>query len=64
MGVPAIETLDELADGARLVAGKLEIGHEAETVVHRRHGNLPSYQGCTVAARGLEARRSGLEAGG
>ena len=33
MRVAAIETLDELADGARLVAGKLEVGHEAETVV-------------------------------
>jgi hypothetical protein len=38
-GVPAVEPLDELVDGARLVAAQLEVGHQLELVVFGRHGS-------------------------
>jgi hypothetical protein len=43
MRIAAIQPLDELADGALLVAGQLEIGDEVEVVVHRGHENFGSY---------------------
>ena len=43
--IAALEPLDELADGARLVAGELEIGDEVEAVVDRGHRNSQSVLG-------------------
>ncbi len=39
MRIAAIEPLGQLANGPRLVAGQLEVGDEAEAVVHGRHVN-------------------------
>ncbi len=43
--VAALQPVDQLADGAGLVAGQLEIGDEGEAVVDRGHGNRASYYG-------------------
>jgi hypothetical protein len=39
MPVAALEAVDELADGARLVARQLEIGDESEAIMHGGHRN-------------------------
>ena len=43
MGVAALQPVEELPDRARLIAGKLEIGYEVETIVERGHENCKSY---------------------
>jgi hypothetical protein len=37
MVIAALQSLAEFADGARLIAGQLEIRDESKAVVHRRH---------------------------
>jgi hypothetical protein len=36
--IAPLEPLDELVDGAGLVAAQLEVGHQLELVVFGRHG--------------------------
>ena len=56
--IAALEAVDELVDGARLVAAQVEVGDERETVVDRGHAG---------SGRDVGVRRSGsvgLKAGG
>jgi hypothetical protein len=43
MLVAALETVDELADRALLIAGEREIGDEIEAIVNGGHTNPPWY---------------------
>ena len=49
VGIAAFQSLGQLADRARLIAGERELRHEIEAVVHRGHRNpQSSYRGPTL----------------
>ncbi len=41
--IASLQSLHELADGTRLIARQIELGHQGEAVVQRGHGNLRAY---------------------
>ena len=58
MLVAAIQRLDELADGALLVASQLEVGDQVEAVVHGRHENFRWYYSRVCSGRRAPAHRA------
>ena len=55
VAVAAFEAFGQLADGARLVAGKLEIRDESKAVVHRGHGTCHRTMNDASTHAGAEA---------